>query len=62
MTQAGGNKKLTRVKHVLGDINAFKADLQEFLAVPDNEKEVTISQLTRHVVIKVCGLLWCRLE
>ncbi|RDL31855.1 uncharacterized protein BP5553_09257 [Venustampulla echinocandica] len=51
LKQRGGNKLLTRVKNIQGDIAAFKTDLQKSLAVAD-DKEVVINQLTGHIVIK----------
>jgi hypothetical protein len=41
------------VKHIEGDIELLKADLQEALGL-QNGKDVVINQLTRHIIVKVC--------
>ena len=43
---------LTKIKHIEGDIDALKADLQNTLKIQD-AKDVVIHQLTRHIVVKV---------
>jgi large subunit ribosomal protein L49 len=44
---------ITKVKHIEGDIELLKADLQEALGL-QNGKDVVINQLTRHIIVKVC--------
>lgn len=44
---------ITKVKHIEGDIDALKTDLQKALRL-EGEKDVVINQLTRHIVVKVC--------
>lgn len=44
--------KLTRLRRIEGDLAALKKDLQTALKVADGE--VTINQLTRHIMVKVC--------
>ncbi|KAG4427544.1 hypothetical protein IFR05_016972, partial [Cadophora sp. M221] len=46
----GGNKKLTRVRKIEGDVNMLRADLQKELGV--GEKDVVVNQLTRQVIVK----------
>lgn len=43
--------KLTKVRRIEGDVNALRNDLREALGM--DEKEVTINQLTRHIIVKV---------
>lgn len=43
---------VTRVKHIEGDIEALKTDLQRMLKAQD-AKDVVINQLTRHIIVKV---------
>jgi large subunit ribosomal protein L49 len=54
LSKRGGNMKLTRIRRIEGDLTALKKDLQAALNVA--EKEVTINQLTRHIIVKVCLL------
>jgi len=42
--------KLTRLKRIEGDVNALRNDLREAFGM--DEKEVTINQLTRHIIVK----------
>lgn len=42
--------KLTKLKRIEGDVNALRNDLREAFGV--GEKEVTINQLTRHIIVK----------
>merc|ERR1712093_493716 len=46
----GGNKKLTRVRKIEGDVNLLKSDLQAALGV--KEGDVTVNQLARQVIVK----------
>ncbi|KAH7382891.1 mitochondrial large subunit ribosomal protein-domain-containing protein [Cadophora sp. MPI-SDFR-AT-0126] len=46
----GGNKKLTRVRKIEGDVNVLKTDLQVALGV--KEGDVTVNQLARQVIVK----------
>ncbi|PVH87929.1 hypothetical protein DL98DRAFT_509455 [Cadophora sp. DSE1049] len=46
----GGNKKLTRVRKIEGDVNVLKTDLQIALGV--KEGDVTVNQLARQVIVK----------
>lgn len=51
---------ITKIKHIEGDIDALKADLQRTLKLQD-AKDVVINQLTRHIIVKVllrCNLVW----
>jgi large subunit ribosomal protein L49 len=52
LAKRGGNMKLTRLKRIEGDVNALRNDLREAFGM--DEKEVTINQLTRHIIVKVC--------
>ncbi|TVY68895.1 54S ribosomal protein img2 [Lachnellula suecica] len=51
LNKRGGNMHITKVKHIEGDIEALKADLQKTLKLKD-AKEVVINQLTRHIIVK----------
>jgi len=42
--------KLTKLRRIEGDVNALRNDLREALGLED--KEVTINQLTRHIIVK----------
>lgn len=44
--------KLTKVRRIEGDVNALRNDLRAALGL--DEKEVTINQLTRQIIVKVC--------
>jgi large subunit ribosomal protein L49 len=52
MAKRGGNMKLTKLRRIEGDVTALRNDLREALGL--EEKEVTINQLTRHIIVKVC--------
>jgi large subunit ribosomal protein L49 len=52
MAKRGGNMKLTKLRRIEGDVNALRNDLRAALGL--DEKEVTINQLTRHIIVKVC--------
>lgn len=50
--------KLTKVRRIEGDVNALRNDLREALSL--DEKEVTINQLTRQIIVKVLWIeFWC---
>jgi large subunit ribosomal protein L49 len=51
LSKRGGNLKQTKLRRIEGDINVLRTDLQIALGV--EEKEVTINQLTKHIIIKV---------
>jgi large subunit ribosomal protein L49 len=51
LSKRGGNLKQTKVRRIEGNINVLRADLQQALGV--DEKDVTINQLTQHIIIKV---------
>jgi large subunit ribosomal protein L49 len=51
MAKRGGNMKLTKLRRIEGDVTALRNDLREALGM--DEKEVTINQLTRHIIVKV---------
>ncbi|CZR64261.1 uncharacterized protein PAC_14159 [Phialocephala subalpina] len=51
MAKRGGNMKLTKIRRIEGDVNAFRRDLMIGLGL--GEEEVVINQLTRHVIVKV---------
>lgn len=53
LNKRGGNMYITKVKHIEGDIDALKADLQHELRLQE-PKDVVINQLTRHIIVKVC--------
>jgi len=42
--------KQTKLRRIEGDINVLRTDLQIALGV--EEKEVTINQLTKHIIVK----------
>jgi len=42
---------ITKIKHIEGDIDALKTDLQMTLKLQD-AKDVVINQLTRHIIVK----------
>ncbi|PBP19711.1 hypothetical protein BUE80_DR009433 [Diplocarpon rosae] len=50
LQKRGGNKRLTKVRRIEGDITALKKDLQEALGLRD--KDVTINQLTNQIMVK----------
>ncbi|PBP23064.1 hypothetical protein BUE80_DR005749 [Diplocarpon rosae] len=50
LQKRGGNKRLTKVRRIEGDITALKKDLQEALGL--REKDVTINQLTNQIMVK----------
>lgn len=51
LSKAGGNQKLTRLKGIEGDLTVLRDELRESLGLED--KEVTINQLTRQIMVKV---------
>ncbi|TVY92991.1 54S ribosomal protein IMG2, mitochondrial [Lachnellula willkommii] len=51
LNKRGGNMHITKIKHIEGDIDALKADLQRTLKLQD-AKDVVINQLTRHIIVK----------
>lgn len=53
MKKAGGNRLLTKIKHVEGDIEALKKDISAALGM-EGHKEVVVNELTKSVVLKVC--------
>jgi len=42
--------KLTKLRRIEGDVNVLRKDLQDALGLAD--KEVTINQLTRQIIVK----------
>lgn len=46
--------KLTKLRRIEGDVNALRSELQQALGM--EQKEVTINQLTRHIIVKVWTL------
>ncbi|KAN0101880.1 Mitochondrial large subunit ribosomal protein (Img2) domain containing protein [Hyaloscypha variabilis] len=50
LAKRGGNMKLTKLRRIEGDVNALRNDLRQALGV--DEKEVTINQLTKHIIVK----------
>ncbi|KAH6721195.1 mitochondrial large subunit ribosomal protein-domain-containing protein [Leptodontidium sp. MPI-SDFR-AT-0119] len=50
LSKRGGNKKLTRVRKIEGDVNMLRQDLQKELGM--GEKDVVVNQLTRQVIVK----------
>ena len=44
--------KLTKVRRIEGDVTTLRNDLRAALGL--DEKEVTINQLTRQIIVKVC--------
>ena len=52
LAKRGGNMKLTKLRRIEGDVTALRNDLRQALGM--DEKEVTINQLTRHIIVKVC--------
>ncbi|RKF54050.1 putative mitochondrial large ribosomal subunit [Golovinomyces cichoracearum] len=46
----GGNKKLTRIRKVEGNVKALRDELREAMNL--TEKECTINHLTGHVLVK----------
>ncbi|KAH6677242.1 mitochondrial large subunit ribosomal protein-domain-containing protein [Halenospora varia] len=51
MKKAGGNRLLTKIKHVEGDIEALKRDIGVALGM-EGHKEVVVNELTKCVVLK----------
>jgi hypothetical protein len=49
----GGNRKLTHLKHGEGDLMALKEDIRHALGL--EKDEISINNVTKHVVIKVCN-------
>lgn len=47
----GGNKRLTRIRRIVGDIKTLKRDIQTELQVPD--EHVRINYLTKNIIVKV---------
>ncbi|TQS35602.1 hypothetical protein Golomagni_03970 [Golovinomyces magnicellulatus] len=55
----GGNKKLTRIRKVEGNVKALRDELREVLNL--TEKECTINHLTGHVIVKVLEfIIFCK--
>ncbi|CAL3971792.1 unnamed protein product [Diplocarpon coronariae] len=50
LAKRGGNKKLTRIRRIEGDVKELKKDLQEALGM--DGKDVTINQLTKQIIVK----------
>ncbi|RDW84927.1 hypothetical protein BP6252_02517 [Coleophoma cylindrospora] len=50
LNKAGGNKKMTKLRKIEGDISALRSEIQATLGL--DEKDVVINQLTRHILIK----------
>lgn len=44
--------KLTKVRRIEGDVNVLRTDLKEALGL--DEKEISINQLTKQIIVKVC--------
>jgi large subunit ribosomal protein L49 len=63
LNKRGGNMHITKIKHIEGDIEALKTDLQRTLGLQDAKdvKDVVINQLTRHIIVKVRLNLYCKL-
>ena len=51
LSKRGGNLKQTRVRRIEGNISVLRAELQAVLGL--DEGQVTINQLTQHIIIKV---------
>ncbi|KAH8661608.1 mitochondrial large subunit ribosomal protein-domain-containing protein [Tricladium varicosporioides] len=51
LKKAGGNRLLTKIKNVEGDIEALKKDISVALGM-EGHKEVVINELTRSVILK----------
>jgi len=49
----GGNRKLTHLKNGEGDLMALKEDLKQALGL--EKHEISINNVTKHIVIKVCN-------
>ena len=47
----GGNKRLTRIRRIVGDIKILKRDIQTALQVPD--EHIKINYLTKTIIVKV---------
>lgn len=52
LAKRGGNLKQTRLRKIEGDLAKLKEDLQQALKI-EEDKEIQINQLTRHIIIKV---------
>ena len=53
LAKRGGNLKQTRIRKISGDIAGLRHDLQHALGL--KEEHIVINQLTKHIIIKVCG-------
>ncbi|KAL8971122.1 MAG: hypothetical protein Q9197_003444 [Variospora fuerteventurae] len=51
LAKRGGNLLLTRLRKIDGDIMKLKLELQQALGL--KQEEISINQLTRHIIIKV---------
>lgn len=50
LVKNGGNKKMTRIRKVHGNLQALRNDLRKALKLDD--KECTINSITGHVIVK----------
>lgn len=51
LAKRGGNLKQTKLRKIEGDINTLRVHLRDALNLED--KEITINQLTKHIIIRV---------
>lgn len=52
LAKRGGNLQQTKLRKIDGDLMKLKLDLQQALGL--RQEEISINQLTRHIIIKVC--------
>ncbi|KAI0998815.1 hypothetical protein K3495_g9380 [Podosphaera aphanis] len=50
LSKNGGNKKITKIRKVEGDIAALRDEIREAFGLTD--RECTINQLTGHILVK----------
>jgi large subunit ribosomal protein L49 len=52
LAKRGGNLKQTRIKHIEGNINKLRDEMKKVLKI-EEDKDITINQLTKHIIVKV---------
>lgn len=58
LAKRGGNLKQTRVKKIEGNIAQLREDLKVALGI-EEDREIQVNHLTRHIIVKVCCIRWC---
>jgi large subunit ribosomal protein L49 len=61
LAKRGGNLKQTRVKKIEGNIAQLREDLKVALGI-EEDREIQVNHLTRHIIVKVCLNAGCFLS